>query len=1219
MRDYNSLVNEKASRNYNLMLRARDKNTTSPLFTQPKPNMNRELVKVLDSLSNPVARLGVGTENIINAAEYHNENITQNYALLNSLYRDNWVIQNIIAAVPNDITKKWFNIKCNLPPSELDKVDKVYRRTKLIKSINEGMRWGRLYGGAIGIIMIKGQTNNLEEPLDYDLIAPDSFLGIFILDRWQGAYPCLDAVTNPEDNDFGLPEYYEITDSSLNIYARVHHSKVIRFIGRDLPQIEKIRELYWGVSEVESIYRELIRRDTTAENIASLIFKANLSVLTIKDLDQMFALNSLQAQERFWNIIQNISTVESSMGIKLVNEGDRAEYLNYTFNGIKEVYETMMMDLAGASRIPVTKLFGRSPAGMNSTGESDLQNYYDYIDEVREGQFRDIVMKILPILALSCWGKIPNDLDFEFEEMKTLDDSEKAQLAQQLSGTIIEAFNSNLITQDIAQKELKSLSEKIGIFTNITDDLIEQSKGNFINDLQQTDDPMAGLMSGSEGGEENPFAAMMGGTPQGGMPAQPNTEDSLIDNEKDKDKDEITLYLEDIKRRLLNEQPQPQYNNSLGWEGGTVNIDNKDSLLKEYDRIEKLNKKISKEYDEATNIMYGYNTDDIPLNMVNEYNKLKNKYTNSCNDLERIKQELIKAGYNIDLLKHTGDFDKELGNIREELGKINSVIGLINEKQSSAAGLESNKINIPNIPLKLNDTAPISRYKLLQIIETLLVLNDKINQHKKHNEDLGLEQYGNSKFSDEYLIKEQIELYNSSINKELERLNEPYNIETKDGGAGSGNFGHKGRPGKVGGSGKGNQISENQISENQKEPILSNKKAKEPIKENSNNYLINKCSKEQLNSAIKKTSDYFFFEGKLPKDIKEDSYFKNACEFGSFSEKMAVVILGIMKNSKKWQALPEEDKSKYKPLIETLNKNIEKELKKGYKPTSKLKEKYKYPHEVVSALMPAQPRQKIDIDKVSNILNNDNNKDSLIEAIKLNNSNESIWYNGSYEEIGKKFLKEQDLYEEEVDYDEEDDYEKYYEDWEEDDEGFEDYDDYYEFRKNTDPTAKKELIKKSYTNKNILSYKKAMDGYVLANKALPKSIENSILSIMPYMPTYKALYRAEYMDKDILLNLKQGEPLPMYNKQKGKSALSSFASDPENIAYFNEFEDDEESEKGAKVMIIYEGAQGYDMASSSPAGILESEFLCDNRDIIFDRLERYDENRYFIYAKKGGK
>ena len=40
--------------------------------------------------------------------------------------------------------------------------------------------------------------------------------------------------------------------------------------------------------------------------------------------------------------------------------------------------------MAGAAEIPVTKLFGRAPAGMNATGESDLANYDSHCEQLNE-------------------------------------------------------------------------------------------------------------------------------------------------------------------------------------------------------------------------------------------------------------------------------------------------------------------------------------------------------------------------------------------------------------------------------------------------------------------------------------------------------------------------------------------------------------------------------------------------------------------------------------------------------------------------------------------------------------------------------------------------------------------------------------------------------------------------------------------------------------------
>lgn len=458
-----------------------------------------EPTKTLDAFSNPVARLGAGTQNLLESTEYPLTRLTQNYALLNSLYRGNWIIQNIIGTVPEDMTKKWFKIQSNVAPEYHDKMDKLQRQTKLRRSIVEGMKWGRLYGGAVGLILLAGQEDMMEEELDLDTITPDSFKGLYIVDRWSGVYPDMELITDISDPDYGLPAYYEIRNELGVMTQKVHHSRVIRFTGRELPYWERVVEQYWGQSEIESIYEEIVKRDNVSANIASLTFRANLSVYEMDNLDQLFAVGGNQAQIRFWNLIQAQSVLESNLGVKMVNKGDNVKQLQYSFAGLAEVYDSIMMDVAGAARIPVTKLFGRSPAGMNATGESDLQNYYDYIEELRETDFRPVIEKLLPIMALSAWGEIPNDLDFIFESIRTPSELEKADIVQKKVASLIEVFNANGMTQEAFMKELTALTASTGMFSNITDEMVKQGAGVWAKDLQTMNDPLAGLMTGGMG------------------------------------------------------------------------------------------------------------------------------------------------------------------------------------------------------------------------------------------------------------------------------------------------------------------------------------------------------------------------------------------------------------------------------------------------------------------------------------------------------------------------------------------------------------------------------------------------------------------------------------------------------------------------------------------------------------------------------------------------
>lgn len=450
-------------------------------------------VTTMDAFSNPIARLGYGTQDLLQATQYPLTRMTQNYQLLTSLYRENWIVQNIIETIPGDMVRKWYTIQSNVAPEYIDAMQRMERKVHLRKSLLEGMYWGRLYGGAAGIIMVRGQ-DDLSLPLDYGLVLPGCFLGLMILDRWSGIYPELGQVTDPSDQDFGLPEYYTIRDEeSGTLISRVHHSRVLRFTGRELPYNEKIAENYWGESELEAIYSELVKRDNVSANIASLTFRANVNYMETDSLDQMLATSNAEAQRRFWQTLQAQSVIESNFGTRLVNKGDVMHNNQYTFTGLPEVYDRVMMDVAGAAKTPVTKLFGRSPAGMNATGESDMNNYYDYIDGLRENQLRPIMERLLPIMALSAWGTVPDDMDVDFPPLQTPDSNEVADITEKKTQAVLSVYQSDLIDAATAQKELKALADETGMYNTISDEAIEQAKGRTYSDYKAMQDPLAGL------------------------------------------------------------------------------------------------------------------------------------------------------------------------------------------------------------------------------------------------------------------------------------------------------------------------------------------------------------------------------------------------------------------------------------------------------------------------------------------------------------------------------------------------------------------------------------------------------------------------------------------------------------------------------------------------------------------------------------------------------
>lgn len=482
------------------------KSTDSKEVIKEKLKSQTEVLNKLytmDAFQNQMARLGFGQPNLNEGADYPLTRMSQNYNLFTSLYRSSWIVRKIVDVFPSDMVKNWIKFNSSLDPEKISKINSVIRKTKTKEKIKEGLRWARLYGGAAGLILIDGDED-LSEPLDYDTIMLDDYKGLLIFDRWNGIYPDIELEDDISDEEYGYPKYYSISLSEANSnlmlsynkqdLVKVHHSRIIRFNGRDLPLWERQAEMFWGESEVEIVFEELKKRDNTSANIASLIFLANIRVLKMNDLGQLLGASTQKAQENLYKVLQAQNQLMSNMGIYVMDKDDDFGTEQYSFGGLNDIYESFMLDIAGACEMPVTKLFGREPAGFNSTGESDLTQYYDTLEEKQETYLQPIIDKLLPIIFMSTLGAIPEDLDWEFNPCMNVNSKDLADLAQSMASPIFEAFNAGLITKEIALKELKQQNEKTGMWSNITDEDIKNAK-NEDNSGEYTNEEQESLMS----------------------------------------------------------------------------------------------------------------------------------------------------------------------------------------------------------------------------------------------------------------------------------------------------------------------------------------------------------------------------------------------------------------------------------------------------------------------------------------------------------------------------------------------------------------------------------------------------------------------------------------------------------------------------------------------------------------------------------------------------
>lgn len=469
--------------------------------------------RALDAYSNIPANLGAGGNNLAETANYVMKRFTWDYWTLNILFRNNWIAKAIIEKPANEMLKNGFEIQSQIDPDQITKIMQTWTKTKTKERFLQCLKWARLYGGCLLVPMITGH-GDMSEPLDYDEIMPDSYKGCFLVDRWSGANPSLDLVDNIEDPDFGQPEYYEVSDNATGKVYKIHHTRVIKMIGRELPYWEEIAESYWGASELEHVFTELKKRDDTSANISFLIFLANIRVFKMDGLSQMITLGDQEAAQRVYESMRTMNHLMCNTGTLAMDSSDDFAEHQYSFTGINDVYESFMLDISGAAEIPIDKLFGRSPTGFNSGAET-LQNYYDTIQEKQETYVRTPLEKIMKIITMSSLGEIPDDMEIVFNPVRRPADMEKADLAQKQAQPIFDAYAGNLIGKGTALRELKQQSSITGLWTNITDEMIEQAENEdeqaSKEEKQNKEDLMQAVLSG---GNENAEIPGKNQTPQ---------------------------------------------------------------------------------------------------------------------------------------------------------------------------------------------------------------------------------------------------------------------------------------------------------------------------------------------------------------------------------------------------------------------------------------------------------------------------------------------------------------------------------------------------------------------------------------------------------------------------------------------------------------------------------------------------------------------------------
>lgn len=427
-----------------------------------------------DSFVNFLSRTGMGTPNMQSASRYDFSPVSRNRVQMEWVYRSSWIAGQAVDTIAEDMTREGIELTGDIAPEQIDIIQRQATRLKLWDALCDTLKWSRLYGGAVAVFMIDGQDPTT--PLRLDSIDKDQFKGLLVLDRWV-VQPSLEDLITDFGPDIGKPKYYQvIADAQALVNMTIHHSRVIRIDGVDLPYWQRIAENGWGQSVLERLWDRLISFDSATMGASQLIYKAHLRTYAVEGLREIIGVGG-KALEGLVKQIEMIRTYQSNEGMTLMDTKDKFEAHQYSFSGLSDMMLQFGQQISGALGIPLTRLFGQSPAGLNSTGESDLRMYYDNVKQEQERRLRTGVGTLYNILYRSTFGQAPPDsFDFDFCPLWQLSDEQKANIGTQTTTSVVGAYEAGLVDKATALKELRQSSRVSGVWSNVTDEDITEAE-----------------------------------------------------------------------------------------------------------------------------------------------------------------------------------------------------------------------------------------------------------------------------------------------------------------------------------------------------------------------------------------------------------------------------------------------------------------------------------------------------------------------------------------------------------------------------------------------------------------------------------------------------------------------------------------------------------------------------------------------------------------------
>jgi hypothetical protein len=380
---------------------------------------------VTDGIQNLVANLGTSRDKASASGYYLNMIDDQQ---LMAAYRGTWLARKIVDIPAFDAFREWRTWQAD--PKEAKLLLKEERRLSIQGKLLRAKISARLLGGAA--LLIGDGALDTSKPLDPTKMAKGGLKYVTLLHRRHLSPGEYDRDVTSEY--FDQPKHWTLSTVG-GAGIKIHPTRLVMFKGAEVPD-ESYSSHYvgWGDSVLLAAMEAVRNMDATSANVASLIFEAKVDTVGVPNLMAQLMRPDYEAQ-----LTKRFLIAERGKSVNGTLIHDTEELIGQkqaNFSSLADIIDRFMQLASGAADIPMTRLLGQSPAGMNATGDSDIRNYYDRIAAIQTLEISPATRILDECIVQSALGGNPDELEYKWSSLWQLDAKELALIGKTQADTV---------------------------------------------------------------------------------------------------------------------------------------------------------------------------------------------------------------------------------------------------------------------------------------------------------------------------------------------------------------------------------------------------------------------------------------------------------------------------------------------------------------------------------------------------------------------------------------------------------------------------------------------------------------------------------------------------------------------------------------------------------------------------------------------------------------